>query len=211
MKIFYVLRIKDRALSDCLEAIRFLCNPAEKHSAHITVRGPYHKRIDIAPINRKIVGDIVEIHSVGNFFDFGQNTVFFGCAARELKNVWNKPDFPFNPHLTVYDSDSGEFARSIFDVISRYKYSIRFQADELEAIEAKKGQGSFSLALAFNSELVKQVSGRELAAKDVHDLSEKSRLDLIDRLAYYLANFPQRVRSAETDLSLPIGALPPVR
>lgn len=143
--------------------------------------------ISVKGINRRIVGDVVEIHSVGSFFDSGQNTVYFGCSARELRNVWNKPDFPFNPHLTVYDSDSGEFARRLFSVISRYKYRLRFRADELEVIESRKGQESFSLALAFNSELVSRVVGRRINAEDVHALSQERRLELIDRLSKHLA------------------------
>jgi len=187
MRVFYVLNIKDKAFSECLEAIRFLSNPAEKHRAHITVRGPYRKRIDLKNINRKIAGDKVVIDSVGNFFESGQNTVYFRCSSQELRVVWKKKNYPFNPHVTVYDSGSGEFARRLFGVISRYKYRLEFRADELEVMESQKGQATFSLALAFNSELVRQVVGKEIRAEDVHTLPEDRRLELIGRLCKHLA------------------------
>ena len=101
--------------------------------------------------------------------------------------VWKKKHYPFNPHVTVYDSDSGEFARRLFGVINRYKYRLEFRADELEVMESQKGQASFSLALAFNSELVRQVVGKEIRAEDVQALPEDRRLELIGRLCKHLA------------------------
>jgi 2'-5' RNA ligase len=204
MRVFYVLNIKDKALSECMEAIRFLSDPAEKHRAHITVRGPYRKRIDISSINRKIAGDKVVIDNVGNFFESGQNTVYFRCSSPELRAVWKKKNYPFNPHVTVYDSDSGDFARRLFGVISRYKYRLEFRADELEVMESRKGQASFSLALAFNSDLVRHVVGKEIKAEDVHTLSEDRRLDLIDRLCEHLAVSSTQDQALEK--LLPVGA-----
>ena len=197
MRLFYVLHIKEKALSDCLEAIRYISNPAEKHRAHITVRGPYRKRINVEGFNKRIVGDTLEIDRVGNFFDSGQNTVYFGCSAPELKRVLKKPHYPFNPHVTVYDSNSSEFARRLFGVVSRYKYSLKFRADELEVIESRKGQDSFSLALAFNSELVGRVAGRKISAEDVRKLSEDRRLELIARLCKHFSDLSAPGRSLE--------------
>jgi hypothetical protein len=190
MKIFYVLHIRERALADCVDAIRFLCNPAEKQRAHLTVRGPYQKRIDVTAISKKIVGDMVSINSVGNFFDSGQNTVFFHCTAPELRNVWNKPHYPFNPHITLYDGGSKEFARALFGVISRYSYCLRFQAEELEPIQAIKGQESMSLAFAFNSKFVWRALGEKIGPRVVADLSEARKLQLVERLCQHLSAMP---------------------
>jgi len=137
------------------------------------------------------------IDSVGNFFESGQNTVYFRCSSPELRVVWKKKNYPFNPHVTVYDSDSGEFARRLFEVISRYKYRLEFKADELEVIESRKGQASFSLALAFNSELVRQVVGQEIRAEDVWALSDDRRLQLIGRLCKHLAASSARDQNLE--------------
>jgi hypothetical protein len=188
MKVFYVLHIKEKALADCVDAIRFICNPAEKQRAHLTVRGPYRKRIDTTAISRRIIGDTVSIDSVGNFFDSGQNTVFFHCSAADLKSVWSKPHYPFNPHITLYDSNSSEFARRLFAVMSKYSYCMKFQADELEAIESRKGQDSLSLALAFNSRLVSRLGGEKVTPSAIQTFSEEHKLTLVERLCEHLSS-----------------------
>jgi hypothetical protein len=208
MRVFYVLHIKERALSDCLETIRFLCNPAEKHRAHVTVRGPYRKRIDVNAINRRIAGEIVLIDDVGNFFDSGQNTVFFRCSAPELRTVWSKPHYPFNPHITLYDSGSSEFAHKLFSVASKYTYCLRFPADQLEAIESRKGQASFSLAMAFNSELVYSVVGEKVCASDVRDLTEERRLQIVEHLCKHLSS---SVAHSSTPFQSTLRGVPPFR
>jgi hypothetical protein len=187
MKVFYVLHIKEKALADCVDAIRFICNPTEKQRAHLTVRGPYQKRIDIAAISRKIAGDTVSIDSVGNFFDSGQNTVFFHCSAADLKTVWNKPHYPFNPHITLYDSGNSEFARELFAVMSRFTYGMKFRAEGLEAIEARKGQDSLSLALAFNSDSVSRLVGEKVTANLIRGYSDEHKLRLVQRLCQHLS------------------------
>src|SRR2546430_8610144 len=131
MPLFYVLHIQDQTLSGCLEAIRFLSNPFEKQRAHITVRGPYRKRIHVQNLNRQISGDTISINRVGNFFDYGQNTVFFECSSPNLKNIWKKPDFPFNPHLTIYDSGSRPFAERLFKILSKHRFNLSFKAEAL--------------------------------------------------------------------------------
>jgi hypothetical protein len=201
MPFFYVLHVKAKQLADCLDAIRFLCNPAEKQRAHITVRGPYRKRIDVKRLSEKVNGGIVSFDGVGNFFDSRQNTIFFRCSAPRLRAVWNKPDFPFNPHLTIYDGKSAEFAHRLFDLMSRYEYPLRFRAEELEAIESRKGQDSMSLALAFNSELVRRAVGYGITAAEVPRLSEHRRLELIDQLCRYLASLPKRQSGLPTSQS----------
>jgi hypothetical protein len=191
MPVFYVLHVQEKPLGDCIDAIRFLCNPSEKQRAHITVRGPYQKKIDIEGINRRLVGGIVSIDGVGNFFDSQQNTVFFRCSAPKLKAVWRKPDFPFSPHITIYDGGSAEFAHRLYDLLNRYDYSLRFRADELEAIESTKGQKSLQLALAFNSSFVRKIVGERITADVVPILPEQQRLGFVAQLCKHLSASPK--------------------
>jgi hypothetical protein len=210
MKIFYVLHIREKALADCIDAIRFICNPGEKQRAHMTVRGPYQRRINVTAISRRIVGDTISIDGVGNFFDAGQNTVFFHCSAPELKNVWSKPHYPFNPHITLYDSSSREFAKKLYAVIGKYNYSLSFQADELEAIESRKGQDSLSLALAFNSKLVSRLGGERVAPNAIPTFSDEHKLMLVERLCEHLsAQSGKSARAANRAFqhTLPMGNL----
>jgi len=182
MRIFYVLHISERVLGDCLEAIRFLSNPAEKHPAHITVRGPYQKRISIKKINERWSGEAVRIDRAGNFFDHGQNTVFFHCTCPNLEDVWRKREYSFNPHITLYDGRSSVFARKLYEVVSKYSYGVSFKAGQLQPIFSAKGQESFSLKLAFNKELVVQVANQKIDPLSIDGLSEGDRLRIIDKL-----------------------------
>jgi hypothetical protein len=196
MRIFYVLHIKEQALADCVDAIRFICNPGEKLRAHVTVRGPYRKRINVTAINRRILGDTVAIDKVGNFFDSGQNTVFFHCDAPELKSVWNKPHFPFNPHITLYDGGSKEFAHRLYSIVSQYQYCLKFQAEKLEAIESRKGQQSMSLALAFNSRWVRKALGEKIVPTMVQEFADDRRLQLVEKLCLHLSALAPTYRDA---------------
>jgi 2'-5' RNA ligase len=187
MAVFYVLHVRERDLSDCLDAIRFLSDPAEKQRAHITLRGPYQKKIDVKAINERIAGRIVSIDGVGNFFSSNQNTVFFQCSAPVFRAVWHKEDFPFNPHLTIYDGRSSEFAHRLYELVSPYRYSLRFRAEQLDAIQSRRGQSSFTLAISFNSELVRRIVGEKITAAQVPKLTSERRLELIQQLCKYLA------------------------
>jgi hypothetical protein len=207
MRIFYVLHIREKAIADCVDAIRFICNPAEKQSAHLTVRGPYQKRIGIKSINKRIIGDTVLIDRTGNFFDTGQNTVFFHCTASALKNVWNKPDYPFNPHITIYDGSSKEFAQKLYAVISRFNYRLKFQAEGLEAIESRKGQQSMCLALAFNTKSLRHVLREKIEPDAISGFSDDRRLQLVEKLCQHLSRLPARTRSVRAyQHTLPYGA-----
>jgi len=182
MRIFYVLHVSERMLSDCLEAIRFLSNPAEKQPAHITVRGPYEKRIPIKKINERWSGETIRIDQAGNFFDHGQNTVFFHCTCPNLKDVWRKREYAFNPHITLYDGGSSVFARKLYEVVSKYSYGVCFKAGQLQPIFSARGQESFSLRLAFNEELVMQLANQRIDPLSIDGLSEGDRLRIIDKL-----------------------------
>ncbi len=210
MPVFYVLYVQERPLGDCIDAIRFLCNPSEKQRAHITVRGPYQKRIDIGSINRRLAGGIASIDGVGNFFGSQQNTVFFRCSAPKLRAVWQKSDFPFNPHITIYDGGSAEFAHRLYDLLSRYDYDLRFRADELEAIESKRGQKSLQLALAFDSSFVRKIVGERIKADIVPILPEQERLDFVAQLCEHLSTFrKERAGGLSLQTALPFSKSPP--
>ena len=103
-RMFHVLYVPDGLIADCIDAIRVLAHPSEKHRAHITVRGPYQRasnRLD--SVNRSIESSEINIDGSGNFFESGQNTVYLRCRSPNLESVWYKPDYGFNPHITLYD------------------------------------------------------------------------------------------------------------
>ena len=84
MNVFYVVYIPDGPLAMCIDAIRAIANPGEKHRAHITLRGPYTQIHDMEGPDSMISGTEVTVSSVGHFFQERQNTVFFLAQRRTL-------------------------------------------------------------------------------------------------------------------------------
>ncbi len=112
-RLFYVVYLADPFVQSCLDLIRYLAEGAEKTPAHVTVRGPYARRLTEKveqSINEQIAGIAIDVLGVSSFFENSQNTVYLRCSAPELNQVWDKPDYPFNPHLTLYDGSDRVFA-----------------------------------------------------------------------------------------------------
>ena len=185
-------------LRDCLEAIRLICNPSEKLPAHITVRGPYRGKINVSGINNRLAGHRVTIDRVGNFFDSGQNTVFFRCRSPILKEIWKKPDFPFNPHITIYDGTSPEFAGDLYSVVDQYNYNVDFEVEKLFPLSSRRGQASFGLYSDFNSELVSEIANEPVEPAMVQDMPHEWRLPIIGKICEYLSPMNKLYRSERT-------------
>ena len=191
MPIFYVLYLEDGLFGDCLEAIRLLCEPTEKIPSHVTVRGPYRFGIKTGAMTRKLRGNHIDISEIGNFFEYNQNTVFFRCNSSVLKEIWYKPDFPFNPHVTIYDGPCEAFARELFDIADQYSYSFSLKAERLEPLTSRKGQKGFILQLWSTMERVSDLLGERLEPSQVEEMSLSKRLELIDRLFRQLSTSPE--------------------
>ena len=135
-RILYVIYVNSGLVGACLDFLRILASPDAKRYSHVTVRGPYEVSLDrneLKALNTHIVSNSIYLDGTGNFFGEGQNTVFFSCSGPYLRKIWHKPEFrDFNPHVTVYDGEDVEFARSLFEVISSYSYKVRCGAGSLE-------------------------------------------------------------------------------
>jgi hypothetical protein len=127
------------------------------------------------------------LEQADHFFDTGQNTVFIRCLAPALKAVWYKPDFPeFNPHLTLFDGSSRDFAMRLFEVVSKYDFGIGFCARNLEPFVSVGGQSAFSLAAHFDSTHLSEIVREDLRPADIAELGASERLTLIDRICSHL-------------------------
>jgi hypothetical protein len=213
MRVFYVLYICDPELSDCVDAIRLLANPAEKSAAHLTVRGPYQRKLPMGRLNEKISGKTIFVDKVGNFFQEHQNTVFFSCFSPDLPLVWKKSDFGFNPHITVYDGKSESFAKRLYSVLRRHRYSFRFTAGRLEPFVSVRKQDGFRLQLTFNSHLVSEILGQRVTAGDIPNLNVMHRLEFIGAICSHISKrfftddmpqFSLPLRSSDVGTRLPI-------
>ena len=188
-RTFYVLYVPDGLIANCIDAIRILANPVEKHRAHITVRGPYKRAISsLDAINRDIEGSEIGIHGSGNFFGSGQNTVFLACKSPRLESVWDKRDYGFNPHITLYDGSSREFARKLWDIVSSRTYETSFIAGPLKAlVSSLRHQGGMGLRADLDLRLLNEVADFRIDARTVSNLGEEARLMAIGKLCDYLS------------------------
>ena len=189
-RTFYVLYVPDGLIANCIDAIRVLANPTEKHRAHITVRGPYQRAISsLDTINRGIEGSRIDIYGSGNFFESDQNTVYLACQSPQLEAAWYKRDYGFNPHITLYDGSSHEFARKLWDVVSSRTYETSFIAGPLKAlISSQKHQGGMALQADLDLRLLHEIADVGPDAGMVDKIGEEARLAAISKLCDYLSN-----------------------
>ncbi len=202
-RIFYVVYVEPSPLRDCLEAIRVLSNPRVKDLAHITVRGPYRKPVSIDSVNRKLVGNRAVLDRAGNYFKDGQNTVFFGCTSPKLREVWRKPDYSFDPHVTIYDGDSLSFAKELYQTLSKYSYRIEFSADMLEPLRSIRGQTSFVPHLVLNNDTLSRLANIQLEPRLGSKIPTHERLNAIDRICAQLSRLRTEQDSISTKSGIP--------
>lgn len=199
-RTFHVLYVPDGLIAGCIDALRLLANPTEKHRAHITVRGPYsRRRNDFGANSRLIEGSQINILGAGNFFEFGQNTVFLQCGSPKLQDVWDKPDYGFNPHITLYDGPSREFANRLWDVVSRRSYGVSFVAGPLtQLVSSRRNQGAMNLHASLDSRLLKETTGLDLDGVTIDSLAWDLRLQAIDKLCEYLSTMESGLGSSRS-------------
>lgn len=188
MRIFYVIYVHDDILEHYLNAIRYLSNPNEKNGVHITVRGPYKIHLNnVQKLNSIIKGEKIKISSVGTFFGTKQNTVFLNCDSKKLEKIWQKFDYGFNPHITLYDGNSRNFAKKLVAILNSHLINFTFVVDKLSELRSIKGQSDYRLRLDANIGYIKQKIGSDLTHNDIEKMSEKRRLELIDKLTFNLS------------------------
>jgi 2'-5' RNA ligase len=183
-RIFYVLYVQDRKIRTLLNSIRLICNPREKLESHITVRGPYHRRLSrIKQYNEKIRGSFVHVTGTGTFESSRQSTVYLHCRASFLAKFWCKPDYTeFQPHLTIYDGSSHEFAMALRRVLNSYDLHFSFEVTGLEPLFTTKGQNSADVWMNLDDSVCYALFRRRLVREDVIGMAERDRLALVDTL-----------------------------
>ena len=202
-RTFHVLYVPDGLIAGCIDAIRVLANPSEKHRAHITLRGPYQRRENpLGKINRLVEGSEIYIDGSGNFFSSGQNTVYLRCESSQLKAAWYKPDYDFNPHITLYDGTSHDFSRKLWDIVSSRTYKLSFVAGPLtQLVSLRRFQGGMTLYTDLDLRLLRDVAGLDSDRLPVEKLGEDERLQSIDKLCDYLSTCDSRLTSGRSQRS----------
>ena len=142
-RYFIFLYPEDRAIQELLDLAVFLMNPDEKWRAHVTLAGPFGSARHLprkTEFRRK-----VSIAGVGQFRSESQNTIFLTIGARDLEDFWNKPDYPFNPHLTIYDGPDSATADTLYVVLKEARMFFKFFVSKVHVVKSIRGQGSMEL------------------------------------------------------------------
>jgi hypothetical protein len=192
-RYFSFLIMKDAYASKCINAAIFLANPNQKWPAHITVGGPFGRKP-----NTKEYSEKISVLGVGNFFSDNQNTVFLKIGAENLRHIWEKTDYGFNPHLTIYDGDDHHFARDLYHRLNNRKIYFYFETVTYSVVESRAGQGNlFSIdsnvdAKFLEREFSKYFDNKKISKYSAHqlvdlvrDLSNSDRLKMIDELVLF--------------------------
>lgn len=198
MKIFYVIYVRDNILGPYLNAIRYLSNPTEKYDAHITIRGPYKKHINIDNYNKIIENDTIEITAVGKFFEKKQNTVFLQCYSDNLKKIWHKSDYGFKPHITLYDGKSRTFASNLIKILNSHLINFTFKVEKLSELRSIKGQIDYRLNLEWKLEYIHSIVKKNVTHNEIENMNEPERLRLIDEITEHLSFIKAKKKLAVT-------------
>ncbi len=187
-RIFYVVYFLNQRLQKMLDAVRFIANPNEKTPAHITLRGPYTRKGNVDKLSRKIARSVAVVNRVDSFIQEGQNTVFLRCHSEIFREVWSKGDFEFNPHITIYDGQSRDFAVLLLNRIAKMKIQFRFHVSELKPLVTHRGQQSTFLREAFDERFVAEVLECQFNISQVEKMSPYQRVNAIEIFFQKLQN-----------------------
>ncbi len=194
-RVFYVIYVEDKRIGSCLDAVRLLCDPSKRTRAHITVRGPYSRKLGVQHVrrfNKVLQGETVRIGEPGSFFEHGQNTVFLRCESPSLQSVWHKPDYGYNPHLTLYDGDSRLFAEELLAILRSRKLTFCVRSLRLTPLFSVRGQHSFGLKADIEANYASQILGSPLPLRGMEALRPQARLTRVREIWHRLAQVHQR-------------------
>ncbi|MDY6994314.1 MAG: hypothetical protein SVR94_17150 [Pseudomonadota bacterium] len=179
---FKVLFFSNKNIQSMLDAIVFLSNPSEKESAHITFAGPYYSDESTKLESRILEYTDISILGAGNFFSNNQNTVFLKCDSPLLKRVWHKPDFPYNPHITLYDGKNRNLAEKLFNIVNSHRLFFSTPVGPPVSVHSIKGQKGFGLWFGLNSDVMRDSIGVDIRPPEMASQNIGVRLGMIDRI-----------------------------
>jgi hypothetical protein len=188
MRVFYVVYVTDYALRKCIDAIRLLADPSVRWPAHITVRGPYPQPHNLGSIGATIRGVLIRMRAIGRFYAETQHTAYLACESPELRMIWDKPHYDYNPHITIYDGSSRTFSLALWEIMEASPVDRSFIADGLNQLVSGNGRGELCPRCVFDCDLIEGIIGANLQPSVLPSLDEADRLTYIGRLWEYLAN-----------------------
>jgi len=183
---FYVLYPEEEMIRRYINAIKILSDSKQRTEAHITVRGPYKKRLSnelIKNYSNVISGESLIISDVQNFFAFNQNTVYFKCSHNDnLKKIWNKITYnSFTPHITLYDGGDRNFAIKLYNKLARGFEPFNYKVKELSYLEPKSNDaiGLYRLINVFKFNDFVDLINKQIDRNEIDNIANEKKLEYI--------------------------------
>lgn len=185
--VFYIVAFADVLVMDMLNIMRFAANPAAKRAAHITLRGPYRRRLPkdvVHQLSQMIEGAAVSIKGAGVFFDNRQNTVYLHCHSPAIRATWHKPHLPYTPHLTIYDGKSRAIAKAVYKTLADASINQTRPATAIR--EMLSPTTTPELRPSISPKALSQITGIK-TLDELADANPQTRLQTIKKIATLLA------------------------
>lgn len=168
------MMIEDTLLRKYLDLAIFALNPTEQWFAHVTVAGPFARKIDI-PRSREFMHQ-VSILGPGRFDNGQHQTIFLNVNSRDLAMHMDKPDFADAvPHITLYNGPDRTLADWLQTELLDRKLFGRFYTTEFQVVESRP-QKRFDLAYSLDTSLLPQTAG--LVVEDFRKLPVADRVQI---------------------------------
>lgn len=188
LRYFVFLYVEDPVLSNMLNTAILALNPSDRWPAHITLAGPYETRRSV-PRNLEF-SHRVSVIGVNQFRTDTQNTVHFRVGAHGMKDVWRKPDYPYNPHMTIYDGPNHSLGDELFHQLQQLRPIFKFEVTKLNIV-ASGAQRDFNLLAHVDTSFSPIL--HDMGLEDLRNLTDDDRIfvaiEAIRRAVMYCAQF----------------------
>lgn len=184
-RFFYVVYVPEGDVRICLDAIRLIARPQARFPAHITIRGPYDHPIDTGPLSEHIRGKIVRVGDVGMFHS-PLSVVFLHCSCPDFLAIWDKPEFGYTPHITLYEGESRTFASAVADLLDSAPIRFAFRASGLDALVSERAATTSPLRDRYDPAALARFLGSAPDLLEIDTMEPPQRLEWISQIARHL-------------------------
>lgn len=176
-RYFAFLYVDDVVISKLLTSAIVILNPRTKWPAHVTVAGPFESLRNV-PRKREYYRHAL-ITGVGRFRSETQNTVYLRVGTHDLRKISSKPDYDYNPHITLYDGDNNDIGDELyFKLYPRFPF-MKFHVSKLEIVKSGVTQSNMDTLLNYIDDSFFKRAG--VNPVDTDQLGITDRVDLAIR------------------------------
>ncbi len=181
---FVGITIGDEHVSQLFDLARIVLEPEFARRSHITLRGPYKRKQDIARSLFEKSVQSVTLSRPSTFFNERQNTVYLRAEIPGIADYWYKPDYPDGiPHLSVYDGPDRTLAWQALTALRKFPWKITFPSSPLKLIDSKERLVTRYILdyFRFDSTL-REISEKPYTMEQIKRMHPGQRIHLLERI-----------------------------